>query len=172
MIFKSRLTAFFSFLGLSVSCVAAPPFVYHEKVQTQGITEIDGKFGKVNVMAKILTHEIDIGVPSDPLPTTRTTNCTYSRYPCSSVDNIEISVNGTPLFVGRSVYADLADVGVMSLHQKKRNTFVLVLDGGDASEVYSVEIVFDKKIVRQRIFKIDQGAVMQKTYYFPSPEMD
>ncbi|WP_157128350.1 hypothetical protein [Cupriavidus sp. USMAA2-4] len=142
-------------------------------VATQGVTDVSATLGKNQISAKITTHEIDIGKASDTLPKKRLTSCTYSRFPCSPVDSVEISVNGNSLFVARSVYADLADLIDASLRQNGNGNFLLTLRGGDASESYTIEIMFDKGLVRQRRL-IDNlnKQVLQRTTYFTSQTMD
>lgn len=154
-------------------CNAASSAGSETKVDSHGITDVTAKFGKTQVSVKITTHEVDIGKPSDQRPEKIISSCTYSRVPCSPVDYMEISVNGNALFVARSVYADLADVGVASLRQKNKGQFVLTLGGGDASESYTVEVTFDENLVRQRTFMSNEAKqVMQRTTYFASPSMD
>src|SRR5580658_7304341 len=118
------------------------------KVASQGTTAIAAVFGAAPVSIKITTHEIDIGKPSDA-PGKRLGSCTYSRFPCVAVDDLDISVNGKRLFVPRSVYADLTDINVASLHQEKKQ-YVLTLLGGDASESYTVNVFFNGAIVKER----------------------
>jgi len=152
-------------------CNAAPLAVDKKNVASLGTTEIANSFGKIHVSVKIETHEVDIGRPSDPWPERRVSSCTHSRFPCSLVDYIEIKVNGTTLFVARSVYADLADLSMASLSQNGRGQFVLTLAGGDASEGYSVEVAFDKDRVkhRTRISGLDRQVTQKTTYYVLPP---
>jgi hypothetical protein len=70
------------------------------------------------------------------------TNCTYSRYPCSIVDGVDIVVNGSSLFVPRSAFSDLADLIDAELKVGGKN-HVLRLGGGDASDTYVATIEFD-----------------------------
>jgi hypothetical protein len=128
-IFRSLLGVL---LSSSIFCSAAPP---PEKTaeMSQEVVSIAEVFGKDKVTVKISVHEADIGKPGDEWPKKRLTNCTYTRYPCSLVDLIEVSINGEALFVGRSVFADLADISDATV-AKKKGRFVLTLHGGDASE--------------------------------------
>jgi hypothetical protein len=161
------------FLSTSLASYASSENVFSEKVASHGETIVKASFGNTNISIIIKTHEIDIGKPSDGRPDKFTSNCTYSRYPCSTVDNLEISVNGASLFVARSVYADLADLIGVTLRQNHRGQFVLTLGGGDASESYSVEVTFDGKLVKQRAVISNEGRqVMQKTTYFESEPMN
>lgn len=154
-------------------CNAAPLAGSETKVASKGVTDVAAAFGKTQVSVKITTHEVDIGKPSDPRPGKILSSCTYSRVPCSLVDYMEIFVNGKALLMSRSVYADVADVSVASLRQKKKGQFVLTLSGGDASESYSVEVTFDKNEVRQRalISGLDE-LVSERTTYFVLPPLD
>jgi hypothetical protein len=128
-------------LCISITCNAESGRI---KVASQGVTDIATAFGKTKVAVQITTHEMDIGKASDKWPQKRLSSCTYSRFPCSLVDYMEITVDDNDLLVVRSVYADLADLGVASLREKKKGHFVLTLVGGDASESYTVEVTFDR----------------------------
>jgi hypothetical protein len=157
---------------ISASCSAASVSVNSVKIASKGETLVSATFRKTQVVAKITNHEVDIGKPSDAWPEKRMSSCTYSRRPCSPIDYLEILIDGNPLFVARSVYADLADVNTASLGQEK-GKFVLILNGGDASESYTVEISFDGQQVKQRIFRANEsGQVMQKTIYFVPDSMN
>lgn len=154
-------------------CNAGPLAGSRVKVASQGVTDVAAVFNKTQISVKIRAHEVEIGKSSDERPPKIFSSCTYSRIPCSPVDYVEISVNGNAMFVARSVYADLADVGEASLRQDKKGQFVLTLGGGDASESYTVEVAFDKNLVKQRTFMSNEaGQIMQKTIYFSPKTMN
>jgi hypothetical protein len=119
-------------------------------VAMHGETLVAGMLGKLPVQIKISTHELQIGKPSDERPAVIQTNCTYSRYPCTLVDRIDIIVNGSPLFVPRSVFADLADLKKASLVKLNEKKSLLRLDGGDGSDGFIVNIEFDASRVLRR----------------------
>lgn len=136
-------------------------------VLSQGETHITLSSGKTNVRVVIKTHEVQIGKPSDPRPEIIESNCTYSRYPCSVVDFIGITVDGGRLFVPRSAFADLADLNLGKIEAAKVG-WVLTLTGGDASESYIVKIKFDANGVNKRtVFSAmaPDKPVEQTTYY-------
>lgn len=118
-------------------------------VAAQGETIVSASAGKLTVEVRIKTHEVQIGKPSDPRSTVVQSNCTYSRYPCSLVDQLGIVVNGTPLFVPRSAFCDLADVNQAEISFGAEGAF-LRLDGGDGAESFIVKIEFDKTRVKRR----------------------
>jgi hypothetical protein len=161
---------FFGLLGIflcSYTAYASSESAIGENIASRGVTNVKASFGKTNISVKITTHEIDIGKPGDGRPDLISSNCTYSRYPCSAVDDVEISVNGKDLFVARSVYADLADLSKAVLRVNNKRQFVLKLAGGDASESYTLEVTFDTNLVRQRTLTSNEAQhVMQKTTYF------
>lgn len=155
-------------LCLTTFCPHARAIDYEAKVAAQGVTTLAHRFGSHDVSIKITTHIVQIGKEYDPAPEKRLTSCTYSRVPCSLVDLVEITVHGSDVFVPRSAFADLADVGAMTLRQNKDGRLILALIGGDASESYTAEITFDKTRVRQRTKRDEEsGEVMQRTLYFP-----
>lgn len=138
------------------------------KVTAQGKTELSAIFDNSRILATFWTRTIDIGAQSDVYPERKFTNCTYSRNPCSSVELIEIKFNDEDLFVSRSIFADLADINTASVKKKGKDQFILTLNGGDASESYTVDITFNKISVKERETKINidgVDTVMQKSIY-------
>jgi hypothetical protein len=160
-------------LGVAMICNAAPVAENQVKVAPEGVTDVIETYGNTRISVRISTHEVNIGKPSDPWPQRRLTSCTYSRFPCSLVDNIELAVDGRSLFVARSVFADLTDLNVAELRKEKDGIFVLVLRGGDASESFTAEVRFDKTFVRQRQVASNlDGQVSERTTYFASRGLD
>ena len=136
-------------------------------VDSHGVTIISVGTGKVKVHVKVMTHEVDIGKPSDPRPAEITSNCTYSRYPCSIVDRIAIQVGDSQVFVPRSVFADLADVNAGEITTGKSGNWTLTLNAGDASESLRVSILFDATHVMRRTVRStsDPDPPLQVTNY-------
>ena len=161
----SRWLIGISFITFSTSFAASP--LKTVKIVPKGTTDISGIFEKTQISIKITTREVDIGKPSDPMPNRKLSNCTYSRYPCSVVDYVDISVNKKPLFVHKSIQADLTDLSEAGLREENNGRFVLTLIGGDASESYTADIVFDAYAVKQRIIMSNEAqAVMEIDNYF------
>ncbi len=119
-------------------------------VASKGETLITQNSGALRVQVKIRTHEVDIGKPSDARPLVVSSSCTYSRYPCSVVDGLSITVNGSPIFVPRSAFCDLADLNKAEIDEKG-NQLSLTLYGGDASESFVLKIDFDADQIKKRI---------------------
>jgi hypothetical protein len=137
-------------------------------VKPAGETVLAAEYPGLVIQIKIATHEVDIGKPGDRHPEAIKSSCTYSRYPCSVVDGIEIGVNGKALFVPRSVFSDRADLNGAEIRPDKDGV-VLVLSGGDASESYELRITFDAEHVTGRtLISGEFGDVLQKTTYFQS----
>jgi hypothetical protein len=135
-------------------------------VSPSGETNISREFKKYRLDVKISTHEVEIGKPSDGLPEIRNNSCTYSRYPCSLVDRIDIRINKTPIFVPRSVYSDLADINKAKL-VAGTNSYILILHGGDASESYKAVINFNReRIISREVWSGEAGKKTQETKYF------
>jgi hypothetical protein len=67
----------------------------------------------------------------------------------SFLQSVSISVNGHPLWIPRSSYADLFDPGETTISYEK-GEFVLSIVGADASDAYQVRIGFDSERVLQR----------------------
>jgi len=119
-------------------------------IASKGETVVVAKSAKLNVQVTITTHEEQIGKPSDQRPDVIRSSCTYSKYPCSIVDGIDIAVNDKSIFVPRSVFCDLADLSTAQIQIGQRES-ILTLKGGDASESYIVKIVFDAGRVKRRV---------------------
>jgi hypothetical protein len=118
-------------------------------VLSRGETTIAATPGNLMVQAKIKMHEVQIGKPSDARPTVIESNCTYSKYPCSIVDRIDLIVNGTTVFVPRSAFCDLADVTSAEIKADKKG-WILRLYGGDGAESFIVKLEFDATHVKRR----------------------
>lgn len=133
-------------------------------VASEGETLISASGAQV----KIRTREVDIGKPSDGWPKDKQSSCTYSRYPCSVVEDIDISVNGHPLIipVPRSAYCDRSDVNKADLKADDR-VWVLTLYGGDASEAYIGKIIFNEsRVLRREILDpLSLDDLLQETVY-------
>ena len=154
-------------LAASGSSLAATLQHPSARVAAQGETKITATLGGTRVAVQFFTHKVDIGKPSDEPPKRRMSSCTYSRIPCSLTDAVEISVAGHPVFVPRSAFADLADINGAELHLIAPGRFRLALTGGDASEAYEANIVFDRHRVRERTVTASEAQmVAEKTVYF------
>src|SRR5271166_4643095 len=112
-------------------------------IRSSGETTLASRVGGVDIQVKLRTHEVAVGTPDKPVKLADSA-CTMSRIPCSVLDGMDITVGGEPLFVPRSVFADLADLGNAKL-KFENGKYILVLLGGDASESYVVKIVFTRK---------------------------
>jgi len=136
------------------------------KVASSGETVITAHSRNTSVQVKITTHEVQIGKPSDEPPDVNTTGCTYSRYPCSVVDLITISVNGKPVGVPRTAFCSLADINDAGLRIGKNGT-VLTLNGGDASESYFVKIRFNReRVTGLSLLDGESGKKVEETTYY------
>ena len=135
-------------------------------IASKGETNIVAKSANFNVQVKIRTHEVQIGEPSDKRPDVIRSSCTYSRYPCSILDYLDIFVNEKRIFVARSAYCDLADLstGEIKIESKKG---ILTLTGGDASESYIVKIEFDQERVNRKVLSsgMEPDKPVQETIY-------
>ncbi len=136
-------------------------------IASQGETLVATTAGKLKVQVKVVTHEVQIGKPSDERPSTILSRCTYSQYPCSIVDRIEITVNSNPLYIPRSVFCDLSDLNRAEVKAGEKGA-VLMLYGGDASESYVVKIEFDEDEVKRRILSssMSPDKPLQETTYY------
>ena len=154
-------------LAGSLACQAAPLTRNAQPVAQHGETMIVARLNGLDVSADLLTHDAFIGSASDQPPKRATLNCTYSHVPCVLVDSLEISVGGREVAVPRSAFGDLSDVWTARLQLTAKGRFGLILVGGDASESYEAEIIFDRRRVRERIITDGEAQmVSEKTVYF------
>jgi hypothetical protein len=135
-------------------------------VAETGETVVTASAGKLTAQVRIRTREVQIGKPSDGRPAVIESNCTYSKYPCSLVDHLTITVNGRPLFIPRSIFCDLADLTSAELRASEPRS-ALILYGGDASEAYIVKIEFDATQVKSRTLSsgLSPSEPLQETIY-------
>ena len=160
------LTAFVYLFILLTFPVYAETVKQRKSISPNGEMAMVAKSSKLSVQVKIITHEVQIGEPSDKRPDVIRLSCTYSRYPCSIVDSIIITVNGKPIIVPRSLFCDLADLNTAEI-QIEESESILTLNGGDASESYLVKIDFDERQVkRKRLYsKMSPNEPLQETTY-------
>lgn len=152
--------------AVSVVAGGGPALAGSTSVAPTGRTKLVGGSAEHPVSVTFVTRRVRIDHPGAPPPALRTNSCTYSRYPCSLVDSLEISVRGRAVLVRRSVFADLADINTAQLKPRPAGGYTLTLTGGDASEAYDATIVFDDHRVRERtIIASEAGQVAEKTVY-------
>ena len=149
-----------------VTLAMGESFAGQARVASRGETVVAATAGKLTVQVRIRTHEMPIGEPYDPRPAVIESNCTYSKYPCSIVDRVDITVNGKPLFVPRSAFCDLADLNEAEVKADEEGS-ILKLGGGDASESYIAKIEFDATHVRRRTLSsaTEPDQPLQETIY-------
>jgi hypothetical protein len=135
-------------------------------VASRGETLVVSGTDQPKVRVRINTHEMKIGKPSDERPAVIESNCTYSRYPCSLVDRIEITVNGKRVFVPRSAFCDLADLSKAEVSVGKDGS-ILKLVGGDGADSFIAKIEFDATHVRRRTVEGGEsgGQLSEETTY-------
>ena len=135
-------------------------------IVSNGETTVVFVNGNTSTQAVIFTHEKQIRRPSDRVPSVVDSSCTYSRYPCSIVDRIAITVNGHSLFVPRSVFCDLADVNRAKIDRRKGG-YTLILEAGDASTGYDVKIDFDTtRVTRKTRIAGEANEPLEATTYY------
>lgn len=134
----------------AIAAPQAPPGLPGIAVAPSGTTHITGRLAGSRLRAVVTTHIVAIGRPDIEPPAVSNTNCTYSRYPCSVVDRIDIFVDGQAIAVPRSVFADLADLNRGNFNLASGNRLMLTFDGGDASAGYKLDIAFIKERVLSR----------------------
>ncbi len=125
------------------------------KIVPDGETVIVANFASLKIRVNIKTHTVDIGKygdKPDPVQMKRS-NCTYSRYPCSVVDYIDISVNGKQLLFPNSVFCDLTDLNEGIVITEKKN-MALLLTGADAATAYFVKIEFNRMRITRKNFYV------------------
>ncbi len=159
-----------SFLGQGQTIGESKP----TSVALSGDSVLEAKVTGKTIRVIISTFKVDLGslAPTRPPDGEAKTNCTYSRVPCSQVSNLRIWVAGKKLFVPRSVFADRTDVGKMSLSSAAEAN-VLTLDGGDASEGYTVKVFFSaRRVEKRKLYDVESNSLLQVTTYMPPPVLN
>jgi hypothetical protein len=147
--------------------ICAAPLVCAQKVNVSanGTTTLHSHIGDSKAEVTIRTHEVPNGSPSSPAKP-RDLPCTMSRFPCVVVDSLAFAVDGKSLFVPRSLVCDISDVLTAEL-KNRGNAWSLSLNGGDASESYSLNIEFDKSFIHRRtLFDGESGQRLQETIFY------
>lgn len=163
---------------------ACPIRVYADeiKIDSRGWQKIDPtakkaviskEIGTDKIMVRLKMHPVDIGSPNSPPPKKRGSNCTYTYFPCSVVDDLEILVNDKPLNLPRSLFADLADLNGINFKKTKQG-FAVELGGGQTAEAYYVDIIFnDKYLLQRKIFSAEfPEEFIQETTYNLKPSYE
>jgi hypothetical protein len=143
-----------------------------QPVSPSGETLLSETVGDLDVQVRVRTYEIDIGKPSDKQPDKINAICTYSRFPCSAVDIVAITINGKPLFVPRSAFCSFSDVRSVGL-QSAHGDVILSVNGGDASEAYIGKIMFDRsRVIRRTVSSaLSEADVLEETIYNKQSEI-
>lgn len=119
------------------------------RVASKGETTLTATSGTTTIKVTIYTHELRTWSRDRSNPRQPDSCCVDNRNPCSVVDSIRIIKNANPVFVFRSVYADLGDLNDAELTIGKQVS-TLTLSVGDGAEGYFVKIEFDDESVRHR----------------------
>jgi hypothetical protein len=155
-------------LSILLATASHAQIVQQQKpVAANGETVIKANSPKFNVRVKIVTHQVNIGKPSDKRPEVIPSRCAYSRYPCSIVDRIDIAVNGKSIGVPCAALCSVtADLHMAEVRIEYGIAF-LTLHGGDAADSYTVKIEFDSKMVtHSAVFgEGGEGAPLEETTY-------
>lgn len=112
---KTSLIIFFGFSIVFTNLLYADIAQQSTQIESNGETVIISQSTGVKVKITIGTHEMQIGKPSDRRPETIRSNCTYSKFPCSLVDYIDIYINDKPILIPCSVFCDLADLNTAEI---------------------------------------------------------
>jgi hypothetical protein len=138
-----------------------------ESISPRGKTVVADSLDDHKVAVEFVTHAVGIGQPSEKRRQPSVPGCTYSRFPCIFLDRLQITVDGHPLVVPRSVPATLPDLKTAALRKGARHDFELILEGGDASEGYRVVVEFDQSGIKSRRLygSFDPDVVLEETTY-------
>lgn len=141
------------------------------KIVPRGLTTLTAHSATLKVRVVFKTHTVDIGKPSDVIPKVKILPCTYSRYPCSPVDDIAIFVDGKAIDVPDGAYRDLADADAAKITLMNKNA-TLTIVGGDASMSYIATVQFDERHVTRTTWAsgLAPDKVLRETIYHYLPK--
>jgi hypothetical protein len=120
------------------------------EVPAGGQVTVEGVRARQSVRAMVATTVISRAKGSLDVSALVERECTTRDSPCSLVTGLEIAVNGRQLVVPRSSFRGLRNVRTAKLIPK-RESFHLVLRGGDGAEGFVATIVFDRDRVFRRL---------------------
>jgi hypothetical protein len=144
-------------------------FAAEGRIASKGKTQLQGRTEGLKVLFEIFTRELPIKERSRDAAAR---NCTNSIHPCRLIDSARIVVNGTELFMPRSLLSDCSDLLTAEIVPgDSSGEGAIMLHGGDASEAYHLRITFTKDRIKKRtlwsVFDTDQP--LQETLYFDPP---
>ncbi|MDQ2989824.1 MAG: hypothetical protein M3R60_12060 [Pseudomonadota bacterium] len=120
--------------------------------------------------AEFITRAVNIGRPASVHRSAGAAACTFSRFPCSVLDSLVLSIDGHKIFVPRSAFCGVSDLRSAALLQHDKS-LELVIQGADASEAYILKIVFNKSGVQSRtLFAATEPAIALETTQYAIQE--
>lgn len=136
-------------------------------VNRNGLILIDIIYDNTPIRISIDTQVINVKNKNEQNEPCKNFNCSDSKNPYNMVNKIKLRIDNKAIFFPRSAFCDLTDIISASLIIENEEMILLII-GGDASESYKVEIIFDKKRVKRRVFyslMLPDKPLQQTTYY-------
>lgn len=145
-----------SFLLLSFQCVAQE----RGAITQSGSTLLNAVSKKTSMTVIINTAKVG---PAKGLPLSQAENAKE----ITVIQKLNISVDSHPIFVPRSVFADLVDPREASLRFEK-GAFVLSVGGGDGADSYTLHVYFDAtKVIRRTLYStLIPNKAVEETHYW------
>ena len=132
---------------LLASCQFCAAQTHAVKIAPNGETTLSAAMGAKKIEAEFLTTTVQLSLSESV--TRKFVQCTYSRVPCSLTEQIRLQIGGNDVFIPRSAYADLGDISTAQL-TTHADQVTLTIRGGDASESYIAELIFNKDRLLER----------------------
>uniref|UniRef100_UPI0036F26CA0 hypothetical protein n=1 Tax=Granulicella cerasi TaxID=741063 RepID=UPI0036F26CA0 len=160
-------------LALATSALAHAQAKSSVKVKLNGETILLLGTTTHRVMVKVHTHEAKAPEGTDLYELQRNSPCTASRIPCVLTDSLELSVNGHPVWTQYSAYADLGDMGQLTL-SRSGSDYLLTITGGDAAGSYIAKLRFNQSRVLSRVVAPGEDSTQpsERTYYYNSKRFE
>jgi len=151
---------------LSAYCMTAQARDGWVPVRSEGPTTLSVHAHGVSIVVKIITHEINNGVPRAPSWLSLALGCTTTRYPCHFTEKLSIKVNGRSIYIPGSVTCGLEDLDDARLKTVNHGG-MLILRGGDTSESYIAKISFNSvRVKRKDIYSpMEPSFLLEETVY-------
>lgn len=155
------------FLGmvLLASCQFCLAQTHAVKVAPSGETTLSAALGTKTIKAEFRTATVQISL--NEANERKFVQCTYSRVPCSLTEHIHLQIGGSDVFIPRSAYADLGDISTARL-TTHADRVTLTIPGGDASESYIAELIFnsDRLLERKLYSGEDPNDPLEVSHYY------
>ena len=150
---------------LLVACQFCAAQSHAVKIAPSGTTTISAAFGRMKVKAEFRTATVQISIGE--ASKRKFVQCTYSITPCSLTERVRLQIDGKGVVFPDSAYSDLGDITTAQL-TTKAGLVILIIRGGDASEAYIADLMFNRdRLLERRLYSgEDPNHPLEISHYY------